>query len=424
MATSHIHHITVGRRTRNTERGSRVGLDKRKRKEALRALFERKQQQPALSLQTAAAADGLPPTQVYTRWKQWQAATNDAERDAAISNKSGGHNRAFTTQQAQLLREQVLALPVATHEAVRSTALQLRQGVELAEQLHRQQHRSDPPVFTASPSFITRFKRTQRISSRRTKVVHVSKRSVAAPTADRDTEGEAFDYVTECADALLRYGPHLLLNMDETPAKLTDVPATALRETGSKEAAKIAVAGNERLNITTFPCISAAGDKLQMCAILKGKTQRCLRKIRNGANADVNKVRLYYSESGWINSSILVRWLHDVVQPYTQSRPAALILDDYPAHWTEEVQAAAAAMHLQLIKVPSYPGATAQLQPLDVQFNGPMKNRRTHIWTQKKQRDPYAMDSEQAVIERVQLAYAAMDKASVIEAFRKAQIPL
>src|SRR6185437_9142013 len=98
------------------------------------------------------------------------------------------------------------------------------------------------------------------------------------------------------------------------------------------------------------------------------------------------KVNLFYTDSGWVNEGVMVRWLNDVVKPYTQSRPAALILDDYSAHWSPCVQAAAAAMNLTLIHIPNFAGATALLQPLDVEFNGPMSIQRKKLWTEIKLR--------------------------------------
>ncbi len=114
--------------------------------------------------------------------------------------------------------------------------------------------------------------------------------------------------------------------------------------------------------------------------------------------------------------------MNEVVKPYTRSRPAALILDDYSAHWSPCVQAAAVALNLTLIHVPNFAGATALLQPLDVEFNGPMSIQRKKLWTQIKLRDPDSKDSEQACVERVQLAYEAMSKAGAVTAFRKAKI--
>jgi len=144
--------------------------------------------------------------------------------------------------------------------------------------------------------------------------------------------------------------------------------------TGSKQAAKVATSAKVPTHFTTFPTISAAGDKLPLCAVLRGKTPRCLKKVQEGASADVKKVHLYYSGRGWMNEGVMVLYFRDILLPYTHCRPAALIVDCFQAHWTPAIRDTAAAMTLQLIQVPG--GCTAELQPLDASFNGPLLMKR------------------------------------------------
>jgi hypothetical protein len=301
----------VPRPPSDTARGSQVGLQKRKRAAAWRSLLESKARAPGLSLRLLARQAQMSHNSAAKRWKAYESARDaGASESAALESASGdargGHNRALSLDQQQLLRDQILAAPAANGTTIRLAALELKQAVSEAHEEHRHALRAAPPAFKASPSFVRRFKKNNRLSSRRTKMQQVSRHAAAA--APRDESAESLDFLTECQDALLRFGPHLLLNMDETPCKLADLPTTALRETGSKEAAKIEVGSNQQyLNITTFPCISAAGDKLPLGAILKGKTERSLLKVRNGASATTQKVQLYFSESGWMNGGLLVR---------------------------------------------------------------------------------------------------------------------
>jgi hypothetical protein len=260
---------------------------------------------------------------------------------------------------------------------------------------------------------VTGLKRRQRLSSHRTSVVHESRAELG-----RDVEHEILEYVNDVREAVDRYGPSMVFNMDETPVTLLDAPVTAVVATGSKQAANITTPANHLLKITTFPTITAAGDRLPMCAVLKGKTPRTLNKIKNGASADVSQVQLYYSEKGWINEGIMALYFRDVLLPYTRAQPAALIVDSYRAHFTPAVRDAAAAMQLQLIQVPG--GCTAEYQPLDVNFNGPLLMKRKQIWAQKKLLNPFAEDSAQDAIERAQQAYAAMPKSLALTAFRNA----
>ena len=170
--------------------------------------------------------------------------------------------------------------------------------------------------------------------------------------------------------------------------------------------------------MTIMPTISAAGDKLALCAVLKGKTARCLKKIKERASSEVNKVNLYYSDKGWINEGVMALYFRDVLLPYTHAEPAALLLDSYRAHLTSNVREAAEAMQLQLIIVPG--GCTKELQPLDVNFNGPLLMKRKQIWAQKKLSNPVADDTHQAAVERTQQAYMSIDQRTIESAWRKA----
>jgi hypothetical protein len=302
-----------------------------------------------------------------------------------------------------------------THSQIQQAALQLHRDVLVA-------HRSSPRIsrlrkpFTASPAFVSSFKRRNRLSSHR-----MSARFVSQVAADPiETEHRILSFVNDTRMAIAEFGPRYVLNMDETPVPKCEHPITGVVRTGSGRAATCSTDAGNRLNVTHFPCISAAGDKLQMCAVIKGKTARTLKKITEGASAAVNKVRLYYSASGWINAGIVVRWLHEVVAPYISGHAAALLLDDYHAHWTDEVRAAAAAMHLQLIPVP--PRLTSEYQPLYVQFNGPMTKARQRLWMQQRVQSPDSKDSFQNAIERAQLAYEAISRASTVDAWRKSYL--
>lgn len=303
-----------------------------------------------------------------------------------------------------------------THPQIQEEALRFKRDCALAAGNGSSRAlRSAPPSFSASDGFVTGLKQRQRLSSHRTAVMHKSK---ADP--DRDVELEKIAFIVEVRAAIFACGPALVLNMDETPVSLLDAPVTAVVATGSNAAAAVETSANIGTKITTFPTISAAGDKLPLCAIIKGKTPRCLRKIQEGASAEINKVKLYYSDKGWVNEGIMLRYLTDVVQPYTRSQPAALILDSYRSHFTPAVQAAAAAIQLQLIQVPG--GCTAELQPLDVNFNRPFLMKRKRIWAQQRLLNPFASDSQQATIHRSQLAYQGIAKEVLRDAFRQAYL--
>lgn len=407
----------MGRRPRNTERGSRVALRKRQQERKYAVALQAHIDAPDHSLAVIARAHGLCPREVQRRWRRYQAAVSDAAPSPLVSattDRRGGHNRAFTVAQEQILRDTVLAAsPAMTHTAIVDAALALKRDVAVAAHGVARATRS-AIVFKASSRFVTQFKRRNRLSSHRTTIKWVSG-STADPT---ENEHRILEYVRAARDAIDRYGARHVLNMDETPVAKCENPITGVVETGSGRAAQCRTDAGNRLNVTHFPCISAAGDKLQMCAIIKGKTERTLKKVREGASPAVARVRLYYSASGWINSGIIVRWLDDVVAPYLGGSPGALLLDDYQAHWTDEVVAAAARLRIELIKVP--PGLTSEYQPLDVKFNGPMTKARQAIWIKRRLTFPETKDSHQEAVHRAQVAYDGISRASTIDAWRAA----
>jgi hypothetical protein len=406
-------------RSFNTERGSRVCRRKRARTEQWRQLLAAKLLAPSDSLRRLARLAQLNHDGAAKRWKTFEkaraAGASETEAlDAAAADHRGGSNRAFTPQQEQLLSEIVrTASPSLTHTQIQEEALRFKRDCIVTSSGSSRALRSDEPAFKASDHFVSGFKRRQRLSTHRTAVIHTSRADL-----QRDMELEKLAYVVEVRDAIDQFGSGRVLNMDENPVSLLDVPVTAVVATGSGSAAKVLTTANVGTKITTFPTITAAGDKLPLCAILKGKTERCLKKIKEGASGDVNKVQLYYSDKGWINEGIMLRYLADVVQPYTASQPSALILDSYRAHFSPAVLSAAAVMNLRLIQVPG--GCTGELQPLDVNFNRPLLMKRKKIWAQHKLLHPFSIDSPQAAIERAQQAYQSLHKGIALQAFKQA----
>lgn len=373
---------------------------------------------PAASQRAVAREHGVDPATLNRRWQPYKAAlaAGDAARmEECTRIRSGGHNRTFNAEQEGVLRDIVLqSVPAMGAQQIRDAALQMKADIDTLD--GRALYTRSRRVFQASDGFLTDFKRRQRLSSHRTKLVRQSKKEMER----RDVEEECFHYVQSVRNAVLEYGAHRVLNMDETPIALCDAPVSAVTATGSKNAAPIKTDFLTNHNLTTFPCIAADGTKLPLCAVMKGKTDRAFKKVTEGASAAVRRVRLYRSIKGWMTVEIMQQWMQDVVLPYTGGQPAALVLDRYGCHWTDEVQQAAAAMQLELIQVPG--GTTSELQPLDVSFNGPMLKARQRIWRTNKIARPFDGDSWKAAVERAQLAYERISKAATRSAWIKAQL--
>jgi hypothetical protein len=113
----------------------------------------------------------------------------------------------------------------------------------------------------------------------------------------RDLELEVIEYVGLVRQACEEYGEDPVLNMDETPVALCDAPGprTGIVRTGSNRPALIHTTYLQASFLTVFPTITASGKKLPLGSILKGKTSKCLEKIRVGASAATSRVHLDYT---------------------------------------------------------------------------------------------------------------------------------
>jgi hypothetical protein len=405
------------RKPRNTKRGSEV-LARRKRKEAsihaaLTALAAGGERVTVVSVAKQHALDYYGLCRRWRRYKTARDLTGSVPDDVLAElhrDGRGGHNRTFTTTQELELRDIVArAEPAMGHQQIVDAALQLRQQFDVEAGLRRTRTRRP---FRASDGFVTDFKRRQRLSSHRSSVVKTSK----AALLGRDLEEETFHFLCSVRMAIVDFGPHLVMNMDETPVKVCDAPLTGVVPTGCGHNATIRTAPHAN-QITSLPCITAGGDSLPLTVIVRGKTARSLQKISAGNPDWIRRVHLLYSQKGWSTRQTMWDWLWNVVLPYTKGRPAALILDSYAIHFTDEFISAARLLRILVIQVPA--GLTSTLQPLDVCFNGPMLKARQRIWREMKQINPFLEDSPQNAVARAARAYDDMPNDMPQMAFRK-----
>lgn len=242
-------------------------LRKQQMERRLRDLFEEKERCPALSLRDLATRHSIGRKAVQQRWARYaaaRAAGDDGAMEEAVRDHRGGHNRAFTAEEEADLSSFILAAPNAmTHSQVRDAALLTRARADAREGRHYLRGRRRP--FTASDGFVTAFKRRQRLSSHRTKLI----RERIADGPPRDTDKESHDFRATVREAVERLGASMLLNMDETPVSLCEASNTGLTRTGSGQPAPIRTA---YLNKVTVPTETWTQSNCRMHAC--GKTHR------------------------------------------------------------------------------------------------------------------------------------------------------
>jgi hypothetical protein len=312
--------------------------------------------------------------------------------ELATVDKRGAQKRIFTHQEEKKLAENIKVICDAQAEIVTKSFVK-QQAANYYDFLHRRTLRSQTPHF--SDGFIQGFKTRNSIPSRPTKLISRQK-FLAHP----DMEEEIVLYSCRVIEAVQKYGKHRIVNMGETPTRIMEVPRTGWARK-SQDYAEIQSTGNRKECVTLVPAVAADGAKLELSFIKKGTTFECIR--RNLLPLPI-RLHYYFTKSGWMRSEVMLQWMDEVLRPYLKNdmgelgrEPnAALILDDYDAHWTEEVTTKAEKMGVELIKVP--PGFTATAQPLDISVMGSFKLLRSTEWVRRRNGNPDSIDDVRSSI--------------------------
>jgi hypothetical protein len=123
----------------------------------------------------------------------------------------------------------------------------------------------------------------------------------------------------------------------------------------------------EKLSVTAFGTISAAGEKLPLWIVTKGLTVRSFTKF--GERSDVI---FKYSDSGWATENLILLYI-DWISEQAHRKPCLLIMDGYPTHRTERVLQKALDLNIEILFIPA--GETSMYQPLDARIFGELKSR-------------------------------------------------
>lgn len=202
----------MARKSRNTKRGSTVLHRKQQQERKWRSILTSKAADRSLSLRALAREHGVCARSLQERWQRFlhaEAADDPSPIDTASSNHRGGHNRAFTPAQEELLAAQAeAAVPAMTHTQLQGAALSLRRSILLAQGRHALPLRH-LRNFHASNGFITDLKRRNRLSSHR-----MRPRKRDSPDKDVVAEEHAIlQFVLDVRTAVDTYGAARVLNM-------------------------------------------------------------------------------------------------------------------------------------------------------------------------------------------------------------------
>ena len=307
-------------------------------------------------------------------YNQWIKSGRPDEFDGF--HKHRGRHTAMTAQEEKkldsILEEKYISRnEILVDETISIEALALLNSTRGSDRVLRSSNRVQ--TFKASNGWARSFRKRNGL------VVRTPRRTHVAATTD-DRVDQTIDYIAQMHVATAKYGKELTLGADETPLRSVAQNRTTISRVGA-ESVKIRKVGNEKEQLTAMLAISVDGKKLKPMIIKKGITNRFLSKLNLG-----NEIYGTYSTNGWMNGKLMLEFFQNSILPYTRGRPCALSLDDFDAHWTDEVRAFAAANEIELIHVP--PGVTGDFQSLDVRINGILKMRQVKMQRLERINDP------------------------------------
>jgi hypothetical protein len=174
--------------------------------------------------------------------------------------------------------------------------------------------------------------------------------------------------------------PTLIYNADETG--LSSVPnctSKVIARKGAKRIDKLQI--GERGTLTTYlACANAAGDLIPPFFVFKGGPPV--------ASSVLTHAHLASSKSGYIDSDLFLHFLNhfDTHRKKVPGKKTFLFLDGHTSHVGIGAVTFAIAHEIELICLP--PHTTHRLQPLDTNFNKPLKT----LW--RKEVDAFLKDTD------------------------------
>jgi hypothetical protein len=229
--------------------------------------------------------------------------------------------------------------------------------------------------FKASQGWFAKFKKRHDITFRRT--THVSQHAEEI-TSNRV---DSFLRFVLRMRTLRQYDDRDILNMDETPVWLEMPGKSTLNMKGASEVS-VASTGHEKERVTVTLAAYADGTKLSPLVHLPGSRELPKKDIPSG-------IIVYMCGTGkksWADETSIKFWLSRLYGR-NNSRRRLLVWDAFLAHKTENIKTAVKTIYnSDMCVIPG--GCTSKLQPADVSWNKPFKNKISELYDEWLFRQP------------------------------------
>jgi len=219
------------------------------------------------------------------------------------------------------------------------------------------------PSFCASKAWVSNFLKKHKFVYRE---FHAKKRGAIK-------ESEVEKYLENLNKALVKYGPHRVLNMDETQILVDNYPSNTIAKKGQKTVIVEKKFNDSKTGTTYIGTICYdPNQRFPLFCIAHGTTEVCERKYQNVEN----ECQMDHSESGWTTVEVMKDYLN-WLSIEMKNQPFALVLDIYATHITKDVKDLASQLKIELIYVPA--NGTGEFQPLDRTIFGIVKKELTSL---------------------------------------------
>jgi hypothetical protein len=176
----------------------------------------------------------------------------------------------------------------------------------------------------------------------------------------------------------------LIINLDETGARIVPVSAWTLEKKGAKSVPITSI--DDKREITVVLACTAAGELLCPQIIYQGSTERCHppETVNFPEGWDI-----WHSKSHWCTHETMTRFIVNVLEPWAtkvkfdldfpENQRGLVILDVYKAHRTPDVLEEFSKCCFEVQYVPA--NCTSELQPLDLSVNKVFKDHLKNSFT-------------------------------------------
>ena len=158
-----------------------------------------------------------------------------------------------------------------------------------------------------------------------------------------------------------------IIGCDETSIWLDAVGNYTLAEKGSKDV-PLKSTGHEKQRLTIMLTARADGRKLPVFILIPRK-----RPIKKLVDKYRGKAVINFEGTSWMNEELTRTYLNEVIKRNIFDTKRLLIWDDFKPHHTDATKQCASRLNVVMRLIP--PGMTSLLQPADVCWNKPVKQR-------------------------------------------------